>query len=210
MLVVFIQTILFINKMSSNDSVISGNSSNSSITHEESINETCPICFDDIKKINVCTTPCGHTFCFKCLTKAMNNNTECPMCRGTLVDDEDIVSSDDDDDDDDDEYETEDEMEEEEVNVKMSNIEIVVERFTNKGYNLMDALMILREQFSNKTQEKNQKHLEKITDEFETMMGELEDEIDEAYEMQKEDKEMYRPVAVVATTTEPEPEPVLT
>jgi len=189
--------------MSSNDSVNSGGSIN---TQVESINETCPICFDEIKKTNNCTTPCGHTFCFKCLTKAMNNNTECPMCRGSLVEDDEKSSSsiqsfvsDDDD------YETEDEMEEEEINIKMSNIEIVVERFTNKGYTLTDALMILSEQFSNKKPEKNQKYLEKITEEFETMMSEFEDEIDESYEMQKEDKEQYRPVAETTTETEQPP-----
>jgi len=187
--------------MSSNDSVNSGNSSENSKV--ESINETCPICFDEIKKTNNCTTPCGHTFCFKCLTKAMNNNTECPMCRGSLVDDEDIESSisTDDDDDDDDDYETEDEAEEEEINMKMSNIETVVERFTNKGYTLMDALMILSEQFSNKTQDKDRKHLEKISEDFETMMSEFEDELDESYEMQKEDKECYRPVERASITT---------
>ena len=193
--------------MSSNDSLTSGSSTN---THMESINETCPICFDEIKKINNCTAPCGHTFCFKCLTKAMNNNTECPMCRGSLVDDEDIGSSiSTEDDDDDDEYETEDEMEEEEINIKMSNIETVVERFTNKGYTLMDALMILSEQFSNKIQDKNQKHLEKITDDFETMMGEFENELDESYEMQKEDKECYRPIERGIITATPEPEAVV-
>lgn len=52
----------------------------------------CPICYDPIKLIcvengeikanpNVTTTPCGHSFCYKCLNKHLEKKNKCPMCR---------------------------------------------------------------------------------------------------------------------------------
>ena len=87
--------------------------------------DTCPICFDLItKNKNVCSTPCGHVFCFKCIVKCLNTSNTCPFCRTEIndkpvhdsdeeydsedddeEDDDDITYWDDDDDDDDDENE---------------------------------------------------------------------------------------------------------
>ena len=54
----------------------------------------CPICYEEIKLItyddkekkikpntNTTTTPCGHTFCFDCLSKHLEKNIKCPICR---------------------------------------------------------------------------------------------------------------------------------
>ena len=52
----------------------------------------CPICYDTIKILrivdgeikpnpNVTTTPCNHSFCYKCLSKHLEKNNKCPMCR---------------------------------------------------------------------------------------------------------------------------------
>ena len=52
----------------------------------------CPICYDAIKLIkfengeikanpNVTTTPCGHSFCYKCLNTHLEKKNKCPMCR---------------------------------------------------------------------------------------------------------------------------------
>jgi len=50
--------------------------------------ESCCICMEDIRKDgkNVCTTKCGHTFCFDCMAQNIcaNNNT-CPLCRAVIV-----------------------------------------------------------------------------------------------------------------------------
>jgi hypothetical protein len=34
---------------------------------------------------NNCVTPCGHTFCFQCLAKALEQNNTCPCCRAVLM-----------------------------------------------------------------------------------------------------------------------------
>ena len=39
---------------------------------------TCPICIE--KKINICLTPCGHTFCEGCAAKSTN----CALCRKSV------------------------------------------------------------------------------------------------------------------------------
>lgn len=52
----------------------------------------CPICYDTIKLMtikdgeinpspNVTTTPCGHSFCYKCLNTHLETKNKCPMCR---------------------------------------------------------------------------------------------------------------------------------
>ena len=46
----------------------------------------CPVCLDDIGEKNSCVTECGHTFCLKCILRAAQENTACPMCRNVLVD----------------------------------------------------------------------------------------------------------------------------
>ena len=48
--------------------------------------ERCAICLGDIGEKNSCVTECGHTFCLKCLLRAAQENTACPLCRNVLVD----------------------------------------------------------------------------------------------------------------------------
>jgi hypothetical protein len=51
--------------------------------------DNCPICFDPItKNKNVCSTPCGHVFCFKCIVKCLNTSNTCPFCRAEINDSE--------------------------------------------------------------------------------------------------------------------------
>uniref|UniRef100_A0A8C9FM55 RING-type domain-containing protein n=1 Tax=Pavo cristatus TaxID=9049 RepID=A0A8C9FM55_PAVCR len=30
------------------------------------------------------TTPCGHTFCLKCLERCLDHNPHCPLCKEKL------------------------------------------------------------------------------------------------------------------------------
>lgn len=59
----------------------------------------CCICYETIGDKNNCVTPCGHKFCFVCLTKALTTNNTCPCCRQVLIeapeDDESEYESDD-------------------------------------------------------------------------------------------------------------------
>ena len=50
------------------------------------VKNECPICYEIIGEKNNCNTPCGHSFCFSCITKALSKNNTCPCCRENLVD----------------------------------------------------------------------------------------------------------------------------
>lgn len=41
--------------------------------------DKCVLCMEKFKDISV--TPCGHLFCWKCITQYLENNNECPQCR---------------------------------------------------------------------------------------------------------------------------------
>ena len=47
--------------------------------------DSCPICLDKIGEKNNCITECGHKFCLKCLSIALQGKNTCPMCRAELV-----------------------------------------------------------------------------------------------------------------------------
>jgi len=53
---------------------------------------SCPICYEDITvlqydnnktkpRANMTTTPCGHSFCYECLSKHLEKKNKCPICR---------------------------------------------------------------------------------------------------------------------------------
>lgn len=42
----------------------------------------CPVCYDDIENKSI--TPCGHSFCFKCIHVWINLNSSCPLCKASL------------------------------------------------------------------------------------------------------------------------------
>lgn len=74
---------------------------------EHFTNYECCICMDVINySTNNCVTPCGHSFCFQCLAKALERSNTCPCCRTELMqipeqdDDEYTLYSSDDEDDD--------------------------------------------------------------------------------------------------------------
>ena len=70
--------------------------SNYSLLYKEDLENIdigkCQICYDNIKILrivdgeikpnpNVTTTPCNHSFGYKCLSKHLEKNNKCPMCR---------------------------------------------------------------------------------------------------------------------------------
>jgi hypothetical protein len=165
-------------------------SSTNTIRTDDSLMEECPICFDKIGGINNCRTQCGHAFCFKCIAEAMNKDTRCPFCRQELVESKsnDTSNSSDSEDESDDGWDTYDEDDsDEEDSSNLGNIETIVERFTKQGYTILDAMMILTERSSKTNQTYNEEYLSQITDKFEEIMEELDNETYECNLMKQED-----------------------
>ena len=52
---------------------------------DETINNSCIICFNNIPKELLCKTNCNHLYCKECLDTWLNRgNIDCPMCRGDI------------------------------------------------------------------------------------------------------------------------------
>ena len=66
----------------------SGNINNliDEITDEE-IEDECSICMAEITREDIGVTICGHVFCYKCLTKSIENTNSCPICKTKLTKD---------------------------------------------------------------------------------------------------------------------------
>lgn len=56
----------------------------------------CPICYETLRPMiyendtfkanpNITTTPCGHTFCYTCLSTHLDTKNKCPLCRKKIV-----------------------------------------------------------------------------------------------------------------------------
>ena len=56
--------------------------------------DSCPICLKIIGE-DSCKTKCGHKFCTGCLLKAVQRNSSCPLCRGLLVQNQEVVDDED-------------------------------------------------------------------------------------------------------------------
>jgi hypothetical protein len=52
--------------------------------NKEEKDDICPICMNNICKVNYVITKCNHKFCFDCLCKACNSKNECPLCRANI------------------------------------------------------------------------------------------------------------------------------
>lgn len=58
---------------------------NAEINNEKETSQVeCSVCYENIGEKNNCVTPCGHTFCFKCMMSCLNYKNTCPICRQVL------------------------------------------------------------------------------------------------------------------------------
>jgi hypothetical protein len=97
------------------------------------------------------------------------------------------IENSDNEDDSDYEEDDEDDYDDDEDISKLGNIETVMDRFTSRGYTLIDALMILTARHSKTNQSLNNEYLNKITNEFEEIMDEIDNEFEENETMTQED-----------------------
>ena len=53
--------------------------------NQKSKKNECSICYCEIGKKNNAITPCGHHFCFNCISNCLNEKSNCPMCRELIA-----------------------------------------------------------------------------------------------------------------------------
>lgn len=49
-------------------------------TNSTSLQMQCVICWENFSSQDICCTPCGHLFCVSCITAAVQNRANCPLC----------------------------------------------------------------------------------------------------------------------------------
>ena len=111
---------------------------------EDSAEIKCTICFEKIGEKNNTTTPCGHIFCFECITRAMQTNNTCPYCRAVLIELKEDNAEEEDDEyesynsEEDSDYDEDDESNIDDYDQDSGDIEKILHLFEEKGYNLKD------------------------------------------------------------------------
>jgi hypothetical protein len=150
----------------------------------DSVANECPICYEvvDVTKNNA-TTPCGHTFCFSCISQALVHNNECPCCRGTLQEEvwEDVEEEDEDED-------GEEGEEEEGESENEQHVEIISQRFAALGYTMSDLITLLINRPSRLNPDRaTQEFIEKMEQDFDTIVDDGDKELQESALFEEED-----------------------
>lgn len=137
----------------------------------------CCICFEEIGVKNNCTTPCGHQFCFVCMSRSLANNNTCPCCRAVLMelpeeedDESDYSDSDSDSDEEDEDFDFPEDV----------NLDRITEKFLAKGYGPIDLMVLLvgrikekNDKYNPETVKKMLSDLNEIVDDFDKQSDEL-------------------------------------
>jgi len=154
----------------------------------DSVANECPICYEvvDVTKNNA-TTPCGHTFCFSCISQALVHNNECPCCRGTLQEEvwEDVEEEDEDGEEEEGEEEEEGDEGESE---NEQHVEIISQRFAALGYTMSDLITLLINRPSRLNPDRaTQEFIEKMEQDFDTIVDDGDKELQESALFEEED-----------------------
>lgn len=167
------------------------NAIENSLAHTNTAVMECPICYDPIGSKNNCTTECGHSFCFKCIVSSMKRNDGCPLCRTAFIESSAIDEEEDDEDDEYSENDTErysddedDDDEFDEDDKYNGSVEIVAKRFEEKGYTLVDAIMLLMER--RKINDTDSEPYYKISDDYFKITSDVFLEIDRQHDERNE------------------------
>lgn len=150
--------------------------------------QECCICFEIIGIKNNCVTPCGHSFCFQCMSKSLAQNNTCPMCRSILMEIDDDISEDidgesdfNDDDEDDEEDDEDDDYNNDE------NIDEINERFLKAGYNSIDVMSMLTGRFKRSDPKNTKTYIDEMYETFDKIVNEVDSEEEERKLMFGED-----------------------
>ncbi len=164
----------------------------SSFTEEKE----CCICFETIGAKNNCTTPCGHSFCFVCMSKSLAQNNTCPCCREVLMQ---VTEAENDeseyDDDDDEDYDDENTDQEEEDDD--GNVEGITERFMKEGYTAIDIMSLLTGRYNRKDSKYTDDYINKMVERFNDICDEVDNELEEQKMFALEDK--TKPIEQIST-----------
>lgn len=136
----------------------------------------CCICYEEIGATNNnCTTPCGHKFCFTCVSKCLAKNNTCPCCREVLMEFDKNEGSELGDDVSD--TETDYDFEEE------PNLDIIADKFIAKGYTTLDLVSMLVGRVKERNEKCTTESIKQMFDDFNNIAEEV--------VVQREEQELF-------------------
>lgn len=150
----------------------------------------CCICFDEIGSKNNCTTPCGHQFCFVCMSKNLAKNNTCPCCRAVLMElpeeeDEseysDSESESDSDGDEDDDFDFPEDV----------NLDQITDKFMAKGYGPIDLMVMIVGRIKEKNNKYNPETVKKMYTDLNEIVDDFDNQKDEIKLFAAEDVRVY-------------------
>lgn len=147
----------------------------------------CCICFEEIGSKNNCVTPCGHSFCFNCVTQALSRKNTCPICRTVLIETAEEEEDEDSDYEEDDEEDDDEDDEEEEIPGDDGGIDEITDRFLKSGYTTIDIMSMLTGRYKRSDPKNTQVYIKKMIKEFEDMIDDVDAELYERNQMGEED-----------------------
>lgn len=139
----------------------------------------CCICFEQIGSKNNCTTPCGHQFCFTCMSKCLAQNNTCPCCRSVLMEEKE-------DDEEDSDYEDNSDTESNYSLDEDENLDNITEKFLELGYTASDLVSMLIGRVKEKRNYTSD-CVEKMFSEFNSILKESDDQKEERVLFASED-----------------------
>jgi len=146
-------------------------------------NVECCICFENIGTKNNCTTPCGHQFCFTCVSKCLSQNNTCPCCRTVLME----IDEDEDDDDEESDYsdtDTDYSLEEDD------NMDSITMQFLGAGYTTNDIVTMLIGRVKERNEKYTSGYIKKMYDDFNKILRDSEAQRHERDMFAAEDKKI--------------------
>jgi hypothetical protein len=183
----------------------------------------CPICFEELKMIDITVTKCGHTFHSSCIFRSLEQNGDCPMCRNTLIDstdsdDEDEEEQEDDDYDlgsgdsvaEDDDEEDNDEDNEEEPKVTVDQLS---DKLQNMGYTMTDVLALHMEWYMDgamKREDQTRQSEEFFEELIKKINGLVEGQITMSHRDQRTYAQVLQPQPQQQQQLEPQPSQIVT
>jgi hypothetical protein len=121
------------------------------------------------------------------MVKSLNQNHTCPYCRAVLDESRQEEEDDENDFDDENDVDEQEEEQEEEEQENETLLNTIVDRFTQHGLILKDAIAILANMYNNKNKKYNKEYFDIINTAFDEIFEECLEEDDEQNEMAKED-----------------------
>jgi hypothetical protein len=143
----------------------------------------CCVCFEEIGAKNNCVTPCGHAFCFTCMSQCLARSNTCPCCRAVLME----IKEDEDDSDDEDYADNESDEDDDDDDEEDGHGDLITERLIKMEYTMTDIVIL----FTGRTRKNDEKYTEaylnKLAKDFDTVCEDIDNEQREKLQMSLED-----------------------